>query len=504
MPQGSVNSWFILPLVCSFSGVFKATRAGSRFSATAVDGDAESTRRELSTTHTAQSRYSYLANNKGRDVRARETCSRTMGDTTQCPCWHICMVIMAYCSLGTAVVGRRLVIWLCEEYRSAALSPRHPSRTRCYKVDHLNSAKIHNQRLKVANMQLRSGTVIAPLSPSQVHFSKTHCKIKFLGKGDNGETWAAVSKTDAKRLMAEHGQRTQAFYDALREKLVAVKFYLSSNLEGDSSNEIKFLAQAFTTRHPRITPCIDSHLAGGTQWLSLPFCSGGSLGSLMDKHAGRLSISFVWHVGLQLAEAVSLLLYRIEDCEMLRRSAGDLPSALHGDIWDGNTLVRPSNASNPGFKDFPNLVLADFGRAQELRNGDPKSVRRNHAYYQLRDIESVGRTMSFLRGEMVVADPYKAQGCHDAFAFSGYGCKNGTCQNCSESDSDIMMLSSVTKLESLSSRTDDIAGAFATLTEFMTVARHERAQTYRALPAVVSADLNAIKVTNEELAIALG
>ena len=98
------------------------------------------------------------------------------------------------------------------------------------------------------------------LTSSRVHFNERYCEVKFLGSGDNGDTYAAICKENAATILAKHDfLKTKASYNELRENLVAVKFYKDNNVEGDLQNEIEFLNNSFTESHLNMTAAIDSH-----------------------------------------------------------------------------------------------------------------------------------------------------------------------------------------------------------------------------------------------------
>lgn len=322
-------------------------------------------------------------------------------------------------------------------------------------------------------MQLRSSSITGHVNPSQSHFRQTYVQVKYLGEGDNGYTFAAASRSLANQILASHGQRTQAFYDDIRANLVAVKFAKDVNLEGDLSNEIRFLTQSITASHPRITPCLDSHMDGAVQWLALPFCGGGDLKGFIRKHQSDLNTAFVWHVGLQLAQGIVFLLYGITDSENMT-PARDWPSVRHGDVWSGNTLLSPASSSSGSFRDFPDIVIADFGRAQQLMKGATKTERLRHMSGQIADINQIGATMATLQ----------------EFANYAAGPTLTGWVNC--------LLSYGSNGERASDRITQIF-----LSKFMSTAKIERAKYYRPLSQTTAAVLAAPIVTNEELAIAL-
>ena len=336
-------------------------------------------------------------------------------------------------------------------------------------------------------MQLRSGTITGFVNPSQAHYRQQNITVKFLGAGDNGDVYAAIPKADANLLIAEHCGSMQALYDKVRSNLQAVKFYKESNLEGDLSNEINFLTQAVTAQHPRLTPALDSHLDGAVQWLASPFCSGGNLQSFMEKHAGSLPTSFIWHTGAHLAEGV---------CFLLEHSG-----VVHQDIFAGNTLLQPPTDAASAFGNYPDLRIADFGRAKKVADSAPLAIHMHLMQAQLVDIAQIGRTLLYMRrmmrrGRLTSPNHIRCPVCF-------MSCREACHECCTDAKSENVLGLWLERFMVVTTTVDNLAQGLTFLKRFAAAARQQRAECYQPLPDQVVADLAAVNISNEEVAIAL-
>ncbi|KAK5120798.1 hypothetical protein LTR85_005865 [Meristemomyces frigidus] len=334
-------------------------------------------------------------------------------------------------------------------------------------------------------MLLRRRSVKQTSNASQTQYAKKNILVKDLGAGDNGETYCAISKYDADRVVATHSaynNLTPACFDELRAKLTVVKFYKPSNIEGDLSNEINFLTKAITTKHPRITSWIDSHMRGGSQSLTLPLCSGGNLESFTEEHGATFSPS---SSGMQ---------------DMT--PAPGHPSVFHGDLRSGNTVLRPWEDSDCSFGNYPNMVVADFGRAQKLHEDAPCGERAHHLRSQWRDVGQIGCTMSYLRSMMryLIAKQDCAVHCGATERCSA-GLTAMHAKSSSLTDSTLGLW-----IEQFSTIASDgskpITDCLPFLTRFLATAKRQRALCYEPLSAEAIAYMSGKKVSNEELTMA--
>ncbi|KAK5133884.1 hypothetical protein LTR08_007113 [Meristemomyces frigidus] len=323
------------------------------------------------------------------------------------------------------------------------------------------------------------------ISSSKAHHQRTHILLKTLGAGDNGDIHASILRSDVDQTTAKHDRRTAAFYKELRAKVVAVKFVKPSTAEGDLENEITFLTQCLTTRSVRVVHCINSVLNDNVQWLTTPYCSGGDLQSFINDHGASLNTSFIWHAGLELCEALSFLLYGVTKETQTHKS--NRPKIFHGDIFTGNILLRPSTN---GFKTFPDLVVADFGRATQLVIRDAISLtakthhRLYHALEQVQDLATVGQILTGMQNMMLAApdalppDEFLKEWIAELQDFEG----------------DEAGLRSVVA---------QVARGLPFIRKFMLAARREREATYQPLGLAGMTAVNAVNITDADLALAL-
>ncbi|KAI7165027.1 hypothetical protein KC352_g26263, partial [Hortaea werneckii] len=346
-------------------------------------------------------------------------------------------------------------------------------------------------------MSSSSGVSQLYMSPSQVHFNRTNITISYLGGGDNGQAYTAIPKYAADKLIATHGRRSQALYDSIRNQLIAVKFHKADNWEGDLKQEIDFLSTKFTVRHPLYTPCLAAHYDGHVQWLALPYLNGGTLHSFAKKHAPLLGVSFLWHVGLQMAEAVSLLHCGITDCAKSVRDPG-LRSVFHADIWDQNVLVRPvGSSSSCSYGNFPDLVLADFGRAEDIPESACEEYRARYERIQVGDIVAIGEMLTDLIELLETERGVGLQDCELCTA-----CPTRCCE--SRQRGFRCMGSSMERLvwwATCMGRFGEFGYDLSfkqghdALQDFMSLARIERAAQYQPLPVQVVSELVKVKST---------
>lgn len=189
-----------------------------------------------------------------------------------------------------------------------------------------------------------------------------------------GETYLAIKRQIADEILAAHTNSDSSIedlYSALREQLVALKL---DHIEGgalvglDLASEIAFMIQQIPYPHPRLLPCIDAHCEDGKAWLATPFCSGGNLMTFCTRHTAPLA--FIWHVGLQVADAIAFLHFGVDDGDAFNGQTG-WPVLCHADLYPGNIFLHLASYEGPmTFGNYPNLVLGDFGCAGSLNCTD--------------------------------------------------------------------------------------------------------------------------------------
>lgn len=304
---------------------------------------------------------------------------------------------------------------------------------------------------------------------SRQDFRRFYHEVKYLGSGDNGNTFAAISKQNADQIAVKHGYRkTQAYFNELRDYLVAVKYCKDAFDENDLENEIMFLTKTMPIDHPCYTACVRACVDDGlnVQWLALPFCSGGDLGSFLGKFPHAISLSFRWHVAHQLASALLFLLYGITDPSQTQ-PAPHWPHVSHSDIFLSNLLLAP----NGRFGDFPDVIVADFGRATEYESENDDGYLGSQVF----DIQSLGTVIDDMK-ETIISK--------GARSFHAGG--------------EVVLEDCMNRLAQLGHLTDS-QEAIALLQDVKAVAGVQRARYYLGMPADALAYLHAVKVSNEQL-----
>ena len=125
-----------------------------------------------------------------------------------------------------------------------------------------------------------------------------------------------------------------------RSRLVVAKLYKRRNDGEDLRSEIAFLdSPHLHSGHKAITKLLDNHVDGETQWLTLPFTSGGDLRSLVEGCWADLSLSSQWHVDLQLVQTLAYLHFGITDTQTMHIEK-HWPLLYHDCLHTGNVLLR--------------------------------------------------------------------------------------------------------------------------------------------------------------------
>lgn len=381
------------------------------------------------------------------------------------------------------------------------------------------------------------------LTVSKDHFRTKYIDLKPLSEGDNGETHAAILKSDLIDIVAAHGDdRSQAFFDAVRDKLVAVKFAKPNNVEGDLSNEIDFFTKKFPHQHKSINARIDSHLDGKCQWLVLPYASGGALLGFQRKHPGDINLSFRWHLAAQIVEALLFLFFGVEDANNLLQKAPQATMVYHGDIFVGNTLLGPPRPDDP--TGFPSVIVSDFGRANDMNGHISKPLRSLRLQksrmrrLQVADINQLGNVLHGLCQRYLQAkspcvlsqgsenkeadddddfeddedDPKDGKDdCEDDSVNGEDDSEEEACPGCvavmaamdDPEDPEALFVEWMEKLTNFGYYKEDFSDAYGFLCEFLRVAKQQKAATFEPMSAEAIARLNTPFVSNENLRRAL-
>ncbi|KAI6854993.1 hypothetical protein KC343_g9362 [Hortaea werneckii] len=270
-----------------------------------------------------------------------------------------------------------------------------PSLDRAFSFEHLDPGgnKSHATPCRVQTPQ----SLGSPLSFS--HAQQTYHVLQLLDYGMFGETYLAIKKQTANKILAAHtnsNSSIEGLYSALREQVIALKL---DHIEGgalvglDLASEIDFMVNQIPYPHPRLLPCIDAHCEDGKAWLATPFCSGGNLMTFCTRHSAPLS--FIWHVGLQVAEAIAFLHFGVDEGDAFNGQTG-WPVLCHADLYPGNVFLRlASRERHETFGNYPNVVLGDFGCAGSL-NGTDNGRRDTVISDRKQDMINIGHLLDVL------------------------------------------------------------------------------------------------------------
>ncbi|KAL9582544.1 MAG: hypothetical protein Q9212_003239 [Teloschistes hypoglaucus] len=200
----------------------------------------------------------------------------------------------------------------------------------------------------------------------------TYDQIKTLGRGGQGTAHLLKSRTTGALLVCK------VIYKEIKHH--------QDHFAYKRGDELFFLRNALLP-NPRIIN-LHSALTSSTQiQLYLEYCDGGDLSSLIRKFHHRYNHEtrewdyyripecFIWHVFLQLAEALAYIHHgRDHRDSSTQPSNKDWLSVVHRDIKPHNILLRrnaasanPAHAAAHNEEPYPNVILADFGMAIRAR-----------------------------------------------------------------------------------------------------------------------------------------
>jgi len=315
--------------------------------------------------------------------------------------------------------------------------------------------------------------ILGPASLSRVHLRESYHVLDHLGSGCHGDTYVACSKLKTVYLINKHGLGTDAFYNALRENLVVAKFAKDNDSCRDAfKDEIKIMTQTMPASHPNVIRCLDFHADDKINWLVLPLCTEGSLNQFQRDH--DYSVAFIWHCGLQVAKSILFLHFGIRSTADMTPVKG-WPSISHNDIFLGNVFVQ-----GIGPYHLPNIVLTDFGAAEQLA-GDKTSrvARAQHLQGRIDDFRAIGDIMAVLLEEFEERQSEELDRCTEwVYRFASF---------------DVVGDESAYQ-----------TAALTFLSSFVRAAEYELAQSYGNAPVQPADEIGVANTSNEALDYALG
>ena len=362
---------------------------------------------------------------------------------------------------------------------------------------------------------------------SKAHFASKYITIKDLGHGDNGETAAAIRRSDLVDLIAKHGSdRSADFFADVRAHLVCVKFARPDNVEGDLTGEIQFLSEKFPHQHESINYHLDSHLDGEQQWIVFPFAAHGSVEGFRMKFNTDMSLSMRWHYASCVAGTLLFLFFGVKDADNPPATPpANWPMVTHRDIFDGNTLLDAPIPGDP--TGFPRCIVADFGRAddfdrifysEEVENSTPAERIPAMRREQSKDINQLANVLmnllqTYLQGKAPCphldegAVPYKED---DEYISIVEGKEH--CARCEyivnaidyPEGPEALFQHWIAKLKVFRSTKDDFSDALELLSGLRKVAEKEKKANFEPLSADATKFLGTPFVTDQDLKRALG
>jgi eukaryotic-like serine/threonine-protein kinase len=120
---------------------------------------------------------------------------------------------------------------------------------------------------------------------------------------------------------------------------------------------------ALALDHPRIVKSLDAGVSGGTPYLLMEYCSGGSVDALIEKGGGRVPLSRAVTVALQVLEALEYAhTAEIRGVQLAGGATATAHGLVHRDIKPQNVFLVEGAGGEPASK------LGDYGlsKAYEL------------------------------------------------------------------------------------------------------------------------------------------
>ncbi|KAK3670534.1 hypothetical protein LTR78_009638 [Recurvomyces mirabilis] len=323
--------------------------------------------------------------------------------------------------------------------------------------------------------------------------TKTFIPVKLLGTGTFGEAYLAIQRDAADELRAQSSElfadqtlaAKQWLYGQLRKHLVVVKISnaLYEHTDRDLSNEIAMLT-LLSDSPPGLIHAIDYEDQAPAQWLSMPYITGRDLSIFADNWYDELSVPFIWHVAHGLGSILLYLHYGVKDTSNAFGFDPEWNGLAHDDIHCGNLFLQPAaHGKVKKFGNFPNIILADFGRMKfACRKGmTVGTANPSHCHY--RDLMNTGTVLYKL---LEVLGPTSAplRGCYNQHR-------------------DRLILTWVHRLRQpdLFDRKASHQELFGLLSEFVAMADHERRVGYKPLSSCAEGCLESDYTDDEELAL---
>ncbi|KAL8630079.1 hypothetical protein Q9189_004215 [Teloschistes chrysophthalmus] len=284
--------------------------------------------------------------------------------------WERAIILMV--KAGDAQENEALP-WAAERQRKRKLRQR--GLKRAYEgTMSLNSRKKRQKQDMLSYCPSKSRCFFAGdhLARTDQHDQDKYRHIKTLGRGGQGTAHLLKSRTTGALIVCKVIYKDQRHYQ--------------DHFAYKRGDELYILRDALLP-NPRIIS-IHSALTSSTHiQLYLEYCDGGDLSSLIRKfhhrwnhetrewNYHRIPEAFIWHVLLQLAEALAYIHHGRDHRDLNTQPANkDWLSVIHRDVKPHNVFLRrnarsnnPAHAAAHDEEPYPNVILADFGLAIRAR-----------------------------------------------------------------------------------------------------------------------------------------
>ena len=205
------------------------------------------------------------------------------------------------------------------------------------------------------------------------------------------------------------------------------------------------------------------------------------------------------------------LLFGIKDTDDRNvQPPADWPVMYHADIFAGNILLGSPTGSS--FGGFPEVVIADFGRAKCYENQLPniphnsRLMKMRQKLSKVKDIHSIGSVLDSISGIYTSAMAQKA--CLSQLCDNGgepyEGCVKFEPLILNPEPPEALYEESVMRLASVGlDAHNDMLDALAMLRDFIETATQERAKHIQEVLPEAARYLGKVEISNKELDLAL-